>query len=141
MSDGRMSNGLVELQPDVHMTPAQVERYLTLLSNEVKTAQEQLVDARDRELEAMKIYTESRDLLLLSDACPSVGRNKGQITSDGLDAWIRARIGDEFWIYETVKVERANAESYVWAIKDQMEILRSLGVLARQAMDMTGRTR
>lgn len=136
-----MSDGFVFLEPTAHLTPPEVERFLSLLGNEIAKAQEELVLARDRELEAKAIYTKARDRLLLSDACPNVGRASADVTVDEREAWINARIGDELWIYKTVQVQRENAESYQWALKDQIKIVQSLGVLSRHSFDMTGRTR
>lgn len=134
-------SGFVFLQPDAHLTPPEVERFLNQLNNEIARAQNALVAARRRELEAKAIYVKERNRLLLSDACPRVGRAAGDVTVALRDAWVDTQADDQLWIYKTTKVERENAESYVWAIKDQIEILRSLGVLARQAFDLSGRTR
>lgn len=134
-------SGFVFLEPDAHLTPAEVERFLNLLNNEIARAQHALRIARNRELEAKKIYTRERDRLLLSDECPNVGRASSDVTVAERDAWISTRIDDELWIYKTAKVEREDAESYVWAIKDQIEVLRSIGVLSRQAFDLSGRSR
>lgn len=133
--------GFVFLEPDAHLTPAEVERFLNLLNNEIARAQQNLRQARVRELDAKKIYSRERDRLLLSDAVPNVGRASGDVTVAERDAWVNTRIDDELWIYKTAKVEREDAESYVWAIKDQIEVLRSIGVLSRQAFDLSGRTR
>lgn len=134
-------SGFVFLEPDAHLTPAEVERFLNLLNNEVARAQNNLSRARGRELDAKKIHARERDRLLLSDECPNVGRASGDVTVAERDAWINTRIDDELWIYKTAQVEREDAESYVWAIKDQIEIIRSLGVMSRQAFDLSGRTR
>lgn len=136
-----MSGGFVFLEPDAHLTPAEVERFLNLLSNEIANAQEALVKARDRELEAKQIYTQAKNKALLSDDCPHVGRSAGDVTVGVRDAWVESLVDSELWIYKTAKVERENAESYVWAIKDQIEVLRSIGVLSRQAFDLSGRHR
>ncbi|MCW2918542.1 MAG: hypothetical protein JWN52_6610 [Actinomycetia bacterium] len=136
-----MSDGFVFIEPNAHLTPAEVDLCFNRLSNEIAEASRALVKARDRELEARTIYEKGRDRLLLSDARPRVGRSKGDITVDEREAWIRSRIGDEFWIYETTKVDRENAESYTWALKDQIRIVQSLGVTARQAFEGSGRTR
>lgn len=141
MSGAIASDGFVWLQPDAHLTPAEVERFLNLLNNEIARAQQNLRRARGRELDAKKIYARERDRLLLSDECPNVGRASGDVTVAERDAWVNTRIDDELWIYKTAKVEREDAESYVWAIKDQIEVLRSIGVLSRQAFDLSGRTR
>ncbi|WP_329521216.1 hypothetical protein [Spirillospora sp. NBC_01491] len=134
-------SGFVFLQPDAHLTPAQVEQHLNVLANEIANAQRALVTARERELDARKVHTRERDRLLLSDACPNVGRASEDVTVAERDAWINTRIDDQLWLYKTAKVQREDAESYVWAIKDQIEVLRSIGVLSRQAFDMSGRTR
>jgi hypothetical protein len=134
-------SGFVFLEPDAHLTPAEVERFLNLLNNEIARAQHALSTARRRELEAKKIHARERDRLLLSDDCPNVGRASGDVTVAERDAWINTRIDNELWIYKTAQVEREDAEAYVWAIKDQIEILRSLGVLSRQAFDLSGRSR
>lgn len=134
-------SGFVFLEPDAHLTPAEVERFLNLLNNEIARAQNNLRRARARELDARKIYSRERDRLLLSDECPNVGRASGDVTVAERDAWVNTRIDDELWIYKTARVEREDAESYVWAIKDQIEVLRSIGVLSRQAFDLSGRTR
>lgn len=136
-----MSDGFVFLEPDAHLTPPQVERFLSLLGNEIAKAQEELVVARDRELEAKAIYTKARDRLLLSDECPNVGRASADVTVDEREAWISTRIPDELWIYKTVQVQRENAESYQWALKDQIKIVQSLGVMTRQAYELHGRNR
>jgi hypothetical protein len=136
-----VSDGFVFLQPDAHLTPAEVEAFLHRLTNEIARAQRDLVSARDRELQAKEIYSKERNRLLLSDECPNVGRASGDVTVAVRDAWVDTKAADQLWIYKTTKVERENAESYVWAIKDQIEILRSLGVLARQAFDLSGRQR
>jgi hypothetical protein len=136
-----MSDGFVFLQPGVHLTPAEVEEFLEKLNNEIANSQRALVSARNRELQAKEIYEKERDRLLLSDDCPHVGRRDGDVTVAERDAWINTRIPDELWMYRTVKREREDAESYVWAIKDQIEVLRSLGVMARQAFDLSGRQR
>jgi hypothetical protein len=134
-------SGFVFLEPDAHLTPAEVERFLNLLNNEIARAQNSLRLARSRELDARKIYSRERDRLLLSDECPNVGRASGDVTVAERDAWVNTRIDDELWIYKTARVEREDAESYVWAIKDQIEVLRSIGVLSRQAFDLSGRSR
>lgn len=134
-------SGFVFLEPDAHLTPAEVERFLNRLSNEIARAQQALKDTRNRELDAKKTWQRKRDRLLLSDACPNVGRASGDVTVAERDAWINTELDTELWIYKTAKVQREDAESYVWAIKDQIEVLRSIGVLSRQAFDLSGRTR
>jgi hypothetical protein len=134
-------NGFVFLEPDAHLTPAEVERFLHRLNNEIARAQNALRVARERELDAKKIYTRERDRLLLSADCPNVGRASADVTVAERDAWVNTRIDDELWLYKTTKVQREDAESYVWAIKDQIEVLRSIGVLSRQAFDLSGRSR
>lgn len=135
------NDGFVFLEPDAHLTPAEVEQFLNRLTNEIANSQKALVNARERELQAKEIYAKERNRLLLSDDCPNVGRAAGDVTVAVRDAWVDTKAADQLWIYKTTKVERENAESYVWAIKDQIEILRSLGVLARQAFDLSGRQR
>lgn len=134
-------SGFVFLRPDAHLTPPEVERFMNQLNNEIARAQNALVDARNRELEAKKIYRRERNKALLSEKCPRVGRAAGDTTVAVRDAWVDTEIDDFMWVYKTEQVGRENAESYVWAIKDQIEILRSLGVLARQAFDLSGRVR
>ena len=134
-------SGFVFLEPDAHLTPAEVERHLNALNNEIARAQNALRLARERELEARKIRDRTRDRLLLSDECPRVGRGAGDVTVAVRDAWVNTRLDTELWVYRTAKVQREDAEAYVWAIKDQIEVLRSIGVLSRQAYDLSGRTR
>jgi hypothetical protein len=134
-------SSFVFIEPNAHLTPAQVDLHFNALSNEIADAHEELIKARDRELEAKKIYQKLRDGLLLSDDRPRVSRAKGDFTVDEREAWIRSRIGDEYWIYETTRTQRENAEAYMWALKDQIRILQSIGVTARQALDISGRTR
>lgn len=134
-----MSSGFVFLEADAHLTPPQVEVFLNRLNNEIAHAQESLVTARDRELGAKKIYAQARDRLLLSDDCPNVGRASADVTVAERDAWINVQLDDQLWIYKTAQVQREDAESYVWALKDQIKIVQSLGVLARHSMELTGR--
>ena len=81
-------SGFVFLEPDAHLTPAEVERFLNLLNNEVARAQNNLSRARGRELDAKKIHARERDRLLLSDECPNVGRASGDVTVAERDAWM-----------------------------------------------------
>lgn len=134
-------SGFVFIEETAHLTPGEVDRHFNTLSNEIADAYEELTKARNRELEARAIYKKARDRLLLSDDRPRVSRAKGDFTVDEREAWIRARIGDEYWIYETTKVQRENAEAYMWALKDQIRIVQSIGVTARQALDISGRFR
>lgn len=138
-----MSNdrGFVFIQPDAHLTPPEVEQFLILLNNEIAKADRELTEARDRELEAYKIYRLERNKLLLSAECPKVGRSRanGDVTVDEREAWIEDQIEDQVWIHETSKVARENAESYVWALKDQFRIVQSLGVFARLSFEAAGR--
>lgn len=134
-------SGFVFIEPTAHLTPAQCDRLFNILSNEIADAHQELTKARDRELEAKKIYVKLRDKLLLSDDRPRVSRAKGDFTVDEREAWIRSHIDDEYWIYETTKVQRENAEAYMWDLKDQIRIIQSIGVTARQALDISGRVR
>ncbi|OLT14488.1 hypothetical protein BJF79_49020 [Actinomadura sp. CNU-125] len=113
----------------------------THFNNEIARAQNALRQARERELDARKIRDRTRDRLLLSNECPHVGRAAGDVTVAVRDAWVNTQLDTELWIYRTAKVQREDAEAYVWAIKDQIEVLRSIGVLSRQAFDLSGRTR
>lgn len=134
-------SGFVFIEPAAHLTPAEVDLHFNALSNEIAVAHQELITTRNRELEARKIYEMARDRLLLSDDRPRVSRAKGDFTVDEREAWIRSRIGDEYWIFETTKSQREKAEAYMWALKDQIRILQSIGVTARQALDISGRFR
>lgn len=127
------------INPDADMTPAEVDRHLKILRNELAKASLQLRRARDRELECEGLYLKARTKLLLSVDCPNV-RGPGGVTVDERDAWLDNQLDNELWIYKEAKVARENAETYMRAVNKQVACIQSLGANARQAYGMAGRT-
>jgi hypothetical protein len=126
------------IDPDADMSPADVDRHLKILRNELARARIGLRNARNHEIRCFRTYTDARNALLLSPECPEVSRSTG-ITVAERDAWINARIPEEFWAYEGAKVMRKNAESYSQQVREQVKCIQSIGANARQAYDIAGR--
>jgi hypothetical protein len=128
------------INPDAELTPVEVERHLKVLFNELARAQGDLREARDSELDAKRSYELARARAVLSQECPKVSRKEGGATVDERDAWVTLQIADAEEIYAVASVARANTEDYLRMLRQQAEIIRSLGTSVRQAYEMAGRT-
>lgn len=131
------------ISEDAVLTPADTDVYLKRLNNELARAQLNLMRARDAEIQAEKSYLEARAVYLLNsdEEPPEVGRRAGQVSQKQQDEWYAVRISKEYWALREAKVVRANATDYVWQVKAQVELMRSLNVNAKALYDTPGRGR
>lgn len=131
MSDQPAENDLHFLDEDAVLTPPEAERYLKQVRNELARAQISLRRLRYKELELKKEHTEARTVLLFSEECPKAGRGEGQVTVDERDSWINARIPCH-WPYESLQIQRKNAEDYLQTVGKQVSIAQSLNNAAQK---------
>lgn len=134
-----MSGDFTPINLDAHLTPAEIETHLKKLYNELAFAQIDLRNLRDAEVDAKLDYQRARSTAILSPECPKVSRKDGGATVDERDAWVDLRIEAEKSTLAVAEVNRANAEDYLRMLRQQAEIVRSLGTSVRQAFDMAGR--
>lgn len=135
-----MTREFVPIDPDTEMLPAQIDRHLKRLYNELAFAIGDLRKARGEEVNAKKAYTEARNRLLLSGECPRVGRGSNDVTVDEREAWINNRLDGEVWVLEGAKVVRESAEDYLNnTLRGQVSCIQSIGATARQMYDLSGR--
>lgn len=118
------------------LTPIQIEARLRALITELTKAQRTLTDARDAEVEAKGNLRRARTTALLSGDCPKVAR--GGYTTAERDAWVEQQIEDAQHAYDVASAARENAQDYLRVVRDQAEIVRSLGASVRTAYEMAG---
>lgn len=134
-----MNRDFIPIDVGAHMTPDQIETHLKKLYNELAFAQIALRDRRDEEVSAKLDYQRARSTAILSPDCPKVSRKDGGATVDERDAWVDLLIEAEKSTLALAEVNRANAEDYLRMLRQQAEIVRSLGTSVRQAYEMAGR--
>lgn len=127
----------VPIDPDGAMTPADVDRYLRLIYNELYFARKRLREARYKEIQDLKAYSEAKIPLLADPDCPDPER--AGVTKAARDEWINARIPALWWAYQGSKVVRQTAEDYSKQLREQVSCLQSINSIAKQAFDLTGR--
>ncbi|TYB69654.1 hypothetical protein FXF51_05700 [Nonomuraea sp. PA05] len=139
----RSEAGFQFISEDAVLTPADTDVYLKRLNNELARAQLNLMRARDAEVTAERAFLEARTAYLFatSEEPPEVGRKAGQVTQKQADEWYAVRISKEYWAFREAKVIRQNASDYVWQVKTQVEVMRSLNVNAKALYDTPGRGR
>jgi hypothetical protein len=140
----RAESGSFEfLSEDVVLTPADTDVFLKRLNNELARAQLRLMRARDAEVAAEKAYLTARTVYLMEsgEEMPEVGRRAGQVSQKQQDEWCAVRISAEYWALREARVVRQNASDYVWQVKTQVEVMRSLNVNAKALYDTPGRGR
>lgn len=116
--------------------PVLVEQRLTALITELTKAQRSLAEARDHEVDAKHIYKAARRRVMLGPDCPKVTR--GGPTVADRDAWVDDQTADLERAYDTAVARREAAQDHLRVVRDQAEIVRSLGVSVRQAYEMAG---
>lgn len=129
-----------EFQPidlDADLTPADVDRYLRGLHNELYYAQRALREARYKEVQALKEYSDAKQPLLLDPDCPDP--TKSGVSKAAQEEWLCARIPDPYWRHQGAKVVRMNAQDYARRLDSQVKVLQSINSIVRQAYDMSGR--
>lgn len=129
------SGALEFITEDTVLTPAETEKYLKKLNNELALAQLAVRKARLHELDAYKTFLKSRAPLLLDEDCPKVGRRAGEVTQRQQEEWLAERIPNEYWAWKTAELERRNAVDYAEQVRRQVEIMRSLNANAKAIYD------
>lgn len=118
------------------LTPAAIEAKLRWLVSELTRAQQTLARARDAEVDAKHALHAARRRALLSGECPKVSRN-GWTTSER-NAWVDDRVAELQLAYDRSVIVRESAQDHLRVLRDQAEIVRSLGASVRQAYEMAG---
>jgi hypothetical protein len=73
---------------------------------------------------------------LLSGKAPKVAR--GGFTTAERDAWVDSEVADLQFAYDRAVVARESAQDHLRVLRDQAEIVRSLGASVRQAYELAG---
>ena len=116
------------------LTPLAVEAKLRSLVTELSRAQYALAQARDLEVDARHEYERARRRALLSEKSPKVTR--GGYTTAERDAWVDEQVTDLRLKYDRTVVTRESAQDHLRVLRDQAEIVRSLGASVRQAYEL-----
>jgi hypothetical protein len=120
------------------LNPIDIERRLRGLFNDLSRAQSALAQARDLEVNAKHDLGRARRRALLSGKCPKVAR--GGFTTAERDAWVDNEVADLQFAYDRAVVTRESAQDHLRVLRDQAEIVRSLGASVRQAYELAGVT-
>lgn len=137
---GQQMNPQDEFHPidlDADLTPADVDRYLRGLHNELYYAQRALREARYKEVQALKAYSDAKQPLLMNADCPDPA--KSGVSKAAQEEWLCARIPDPYWAYQGAKVVRMNAQDYARRLDSQVKVLQSINSIVKQAYDLSGR--
>ena len=118
------------------LTPVQIERRLRSLINDLTLAQQMLADARDTEVNAKHSLNRERRKWLLSGQAPKVTR--GGFTTAERDAWVDDKVDSHQFIYDKAVITRESAQDHLRVLRDQAEVVRSLGASVRQAYELAG---
>jgi hypothetical protein len=118
------------------LTPVGIEAKLRSLVTDLSRSQQALAQARDLEVEAKHALNRARRRALLSGKAPKVAR--GGFTTAERDAWVDEQVSDLQEAYDKATVVRESAQDHLRVLRDQAEIVRSLGVSVRQAYEMAG---
>ena len=122
---------------DADLTPADVDRYLRGLHNELYYAQRALREARVKEVRALKDYSDAKQPHLLDPDCPDP--TKSGVSKAAQEEWLCARLPEPYWAYQGAKVVRQNAQDYARRLDSQVKVLQSINSIVRQAYDVAGR--
>jgi multidrug efflux pump subunit AcrA (membrane-fusion protein) len=118
------------------LSPLVVEQKLRQLITDLTRAQSALAQARDLEIEAKHAWERARRRALLSEKSPKVTR--GGYTTAERDAWVDEQVTDLRFAYDRAVVTRESAQDHLRVLRDQAEIVRSLGVSVRQSYELAG---
>jgi hypothetical protein len=120
------------------LTPLSVEQTLRQLFNDLTRAQAALAQARDIEVGAKHELGRARRRAILSGQAPKVAR--GGFTTAERDAWVDSQVDDLQFAYDRAVVARESAQDHLRVLRDQAQIVRSLGASVRQAYELAGAT-
>lgn len=118
------------------LTPVDIERKLRQLVTDLARAQSALAQARDIEVDKKHDLNRARRRALLSEKSPKVTR--GGYTTAERDAWVDDQVADLQLAYDKAVIARESAQDHLRVLRDQAEIVRSLGASVRQAYEMAG---
>ena len=118
------------------LTPMDIEAKLRSLVTDLTRAQQSLAQARDIEVEKRHELNRARRKAILSEKSPKVTR--GGYTTAERDAWVDGEVADLQFTYDKAVVIRESAQDHLRVLRDQAEIVRSLGASVRQAFEMAG---
>jgi len=118
------------------LTPLGIEQKLRSLVTELSRAQAALAQARDLEVDVRHEYERARRRALLSEKSPKVTR--GGYTTAERDAWVDEQVTDLRFKYDRAVVTRESAQDHLRVLRDQAEIVRSLGASVRTAYELAG---
>lgn len=118
------------------LTPVDIERRLRRLVSDLTRAQQALAQARDLEVDRRHELNRERRRALLSQERPKVTR--GGFTTAERDAWVDDRVAALQLDYDKAVIARESAQDHLRVLRDQAEIVRSLGASVRQAYEMAG---
>lgn len=116
------------------LTPVQIEQKLTALVSELTRAQQQLAESRDLEVAAEVAYRRAQDTV--AESAPVVKR--GEVTVAEREEWIDRATRSEWEAYRRATARRENWQDYLRVVRDQAEVVRSLGASVRTAYEMAG---
>lgn len=126
------------LLADEPWTPVEIERRLRGAVTALTQAQHVLRDARDDEVTKRHAYEAARRQAMLRDPnCPKVTR--GGYTTAERDAWVEDRVSEQRAAYDFAVAAREAAQDHLRVVRDQAEVLRSLGASIRTAFEFSGR--
>lgn len=118
------------------LTPADAERRLTTLDNEMAKATLWLRDARDAEVAAKHTYEAAHRRALLSKDCPKVTR--GGFTTAERDAWVGDQCADEQRTYDIAVARREASADHLRTVREQAMVAMSLLRSANASMQIAG---
>ncbi len=127
----------VPIDVDALLTPADVDRYLRQIYNELYYARKDLRNARNEEIDALEVYSRARLPLLADPGCPDP--NLSSVTVTQQRNWVNDRIPDQWWRYQRAKTARLTASDKVGQLHEQVKCLQSINSIAKQAFDLGGR--
>jgi hypothetical protein len=116
------------------LTPVQVESRLRAFVTELTKAQSALANARDAEVDAEVALAVMRDDI--AELAPKVER--GVTTVGERDDFIDKATRQQQIQLRRAKATRENAQDYLRIVRDQAEIVRSLGASVRTAYELAG---
>ena len=123
-------------QPYEPLSPVDIERRLRWLVTALTDAQKDLANARDMEVDRKHELNAERRRWLLAPERPKVTR--GGFTTSERDAWVDDRVTELQRAYDVAVATRESAQDHLRVLRDQAEIVRSLGASVRQAYEIAG---
>lgn len=122
---------------DATLTPVDVDRYLRRLSNALAYSERELRLARAAEVDAEQEYAEAKQPYLLDPECPDPTRSG--VSQKTQEAWLGARVPEQYWAYRRAKVVRMNAQDHAKRLDGQVRCIQSINSLVKQMYNLEGR--